>query len=58
MPPYAITRQKYYFLLYFMYETNIADVLIGWDDTMRGEAARLISARMANQTERKIYYGE
>ncbi|MBR1635128.1 MAG: BrnT family toxin [Lachnospiraceae bacterium] len=26
--------------------------------TMRGEAARLISARMANQTERKIYYGE
>ena len=26
--------------------------------TMRGEAARLISARMANQTERKIYDGE
>lgn len=26
--------------------------------TMRGEAARLISARMANPTERKIYYGE
>ena len=26
--------------------------------TMRGEAVRLISARMANQTERKIYYGE
>ncbi|MBQ6134324.1 MAG: BrnT family toxin [Lachnospiraceae bacterium] len=26
--------------------------------TMRGEAARLISARMANATERKIYYGE
>ena len=25
---------------------------------MRGEAARLISARMANATERKIYYGE
>ncbi len=26
--------------------------------TMRGEAARLISARMATATERKIYYGE
>jgi len=26
--------------------------------TMRGEAARLISARMATPTERKIYYGE
>ena len=26
--------------------------------TMRGEAARLISARMATSTERKIYYGE
>jgi len=26
--------------------------------TMRGEAARLISARMANSTERRIYYGE
>ena len=26
--------------------------------TMRGEAARLISARMANSRERKIYYGE
>ena len=25
--------------------------------TMRGEAARLISARMATPTERKIYYG-
>ena len=25
--------------------------------TMRGEAARLISARMATSTERKIYYG-
>ena len=26
--------------------------------TMRGEAARLISARMANAIERRIYYGE
>ena len=26
--------------------------------TMRGEAARLISARMATATERKVYYGE
>ena len=26
--------------------------------TMRGEAARLISARLATSTERKIYYGE
>ena len=26
--------------------------------TMRGEAARIISARMANSIERKIYYGE
>ncbi len=26
--------------------------------TMRGDAARLISARMATSTERKIYYGE
>ena len=26
--------------------------------TMRGEAVRLISARMANPTERRIYYGE
>ena len=26
--------------------------------TMRGEAARLISARMATAAERKIYYGE
>ena len=26
--------------------------------TMRSEAARLISARLATQTERKIYYGE
>ncbi|MBR2766318.1 MAG: BrnT family toxin [Blautia sp.] len=26
--------------------------------TMRGDAARLISARMANSTERRIYYGE
>jgi len=26
--------------------------------TMRDEAARLISARMATPTERKIYYGE
>ena len=26
--------------------------------TMRGEAARLISARLATPTERKIYYGE
>lgn len=26
--------------------------------TMRGEAARIISARMATNTERKIYYGE
>jgi len=26
--------------------------------TMRGEATRLISARMATPTERKIYYGE
>ena len=26
--------------------------------TMRGEAARIISARMATPTERKIYYGE
>ena len=26
--------------------------------TMRGEAARLISARMATPWERKIYYGE
>ena len=26
--------------------------------TMRDEAARLISARMATTTERKIYYGE
>ena len=26
--------------------------------TMRGEAARLISARMANAMERRIYYGE
>jgi len=26
--------------------------------TIRGEAARLISARMATATERKIYYGE
>ena len=26
--------------------------------TMRGEAARLISARMANSIERRIYYGE
>lgn len=26
--------------------------------TMRGEAARLISARMATPTERRIYYGE
>jgi len=26
--------------------------------TMREEAARLISARMATPTERKIYYGE
>lgn len=26
--------------------------------TMRGEAVRLISARMANSTERRIYYGE
>ena len=26
--------------------------------TMRGEAARLISARMATPTERNIYYGE
>ena len=26
--------------------------------TMRGEAARLISARMANEIERRIYYGE
>ena len=25
--------------------------------TMRGEAARLISARLATPTERKIYYG-
>ena len=25
--------------------------------TMRGEAARLISARLATSTERKIYYG-
>ncbi|MBR4425866.1 MAG: BrnT family toxin [Oscillospiraceae bacterium] len=25
--------------------------------TMRGEAARLISARLATATERKIYYG-
>lgn len=26
--------------------------------TMRGEAIRLISARMATATERRIYYGE
>ncbi len=26
--------------------------------TMRGEAARLISARLATPTERRIYYGE
>ena len=26
--------------------------------TMRNEAARIISARMATNTERKIYYGE
>ena len=26
--------------------------------TMRGEAARIISARMATATERRIYYGE
>ncbi len=26
--------------------------------TMRGDASRLISARMATPTERKIYYGE
>ena len=26
--------------------------------TMRDEAARIISARMANSTERRIYYGE
>lgn len=26
--------------------------------TMRGEAARIISARMATQQERRIYYGE
>ena len=26
--------------------------------TMRGEAARLISARLANAGERRIYYGE
>ena len=26
--------------------------------TMRGEAARLISARMATPAERRIYYGE
>ena len=26
--------------------------------TMRGEAARLISARLANAAERRIYYGE
>ena len=26
--------------------------------TMRGEAARIISARMATSRERKIYYGE
>ena len=26
--------------------------------TMRGEAVRLISARMATATERRIYYGE
>ena len=26
--------------------------------TMRDEAARLISARMATQTEKRIYYGE
>lgn len=26
--------------------------------TMRNEAARIISARMATSTERKIYYGE
>jgi hypothetical protein len=26
--------------------------------TMRGEAARIISARMANPQERRIYYGE
>lgn len=26
--------------------------------TLRGEAARLISARMATSVERKIYYGE
>ena len=26
--------------------------------TMRGEAARLISARMATPKEREIYYGE
>ena len=26
--------------------------------TMRGEAARLISARMANAIERRIYYGD
>lgn len=26
--------------------------------TMRGEAARLISARIATSAERKIYYGE
>ena len=26
--------------------------------TMRGDAARIISARMANSMERRIYYGE
>ncbi len=26
--------------------------------TMRGDSARLISARMATATERKVYYGE
>lgn len=26
--------------------------------TMRGDASRIISARMATPTERKIYYGE
>lgn len=49
--------------------TAIVETLVEWDDNKnrlnikkhgirRDEAARIISARMANSQERRIYYGE
>ncbi len=40
-------------------EKKINEIVVEWDDyTMRNEAVRLISARVATSREREIYYGE